>query len=286
MILQFLVWSFGLLFAFLPELETPLFQSEPETVPVWDGTLRQVRVPVLMYHYVSPLPEDADAIREGLTVDVETFAGHVAYLDEAGYTPISLYDLHAALQIGTALPEKPVILTFDDGHLDHYTNVFPILQEYGFTATFFIITARADANDPEYMTWEQISEMAAAGMSMEPHTKNHLALHERGHDFLVYEMLGSIESLKAHTGIMPRMFSYPAGRYDEMTLQVAEELGIWLAVTTLPGMDHTTDGPLELRRVRVNGDTGVPGLAYLLRGTWLEALITTPEAKTADENGG
>ncbi len=261
-------------------------ETEADDLPVWDGTLRQVRAPILMYHYVSPLPEDADAIREGLTVEVETFAAHIAYLDEAGYTPVSLYALYDALLTGAPLPEKPVILTFDDGHLDHYTNVFPILQEYGFTATFFIITARADANDPEYMTWEQINEMAQAGMSMEPHTKNHLALYERGHDFLVYEMLGSIESLKAHTGRMTRMFSYPAGRYDETTLQVAEELAIWQAVTTLPGMDHTTDALLELRRVRVNGDTGVPGLAYLLRGTWLEILDTPPDEKTADEDGG
>ena len=118
--------------------------------------------------------------------------------------------------------------------------------------------------------WDQIDEMAQAGMSMEPHTKSHLSLSGRDRDFLIYEMLGSQESLRAHTGGEARMLSYPAGEYDAQTLEIARDLGVWLAVTTEPGMDQVTDRRLELPRVRVSGDTGVPGLAYLLRGSWLQ----------------
>ncbi len=230
-----------------------------------DGTLRRIRVPILMYHYISPLPEDADDIRVGLTVEPDVFRAQMEALKAEGYTTISLYDLHAALLWGRPLPPLPVILTFDDGYSEHYFTVFPLLQELGFTATFFIITGRPDADDSGYMTWSQISEMAAAGMHMEPHTKSHRELRGRDRDFLVYEMLGSRESLEAHTGIAAHMFSYPAGRYDDLTLQVGRELDIWRAVTTQTGALHTTDNRLEVGRLRVSGDMGVIGLLHLVR---------------------
>lgn len=237
---------------------------------IGDGTLRRIRVPILMYHYVSPLPEDADEVREDLTITPDLFQQHVAYLQREGYTTISLYDLDAALLTGAPLPEKPVILTFDDGYSDHYEYVFPMLQSAGLTATFFVITGPVDVRQPGYLTWEQVAEMAAAGMHMEPHTKHHPSLDERSHDFLVYEMLGSRESLTAHTGQPALMFSYPAGRYDGLTLAVAQGLGIQRAVTTQPGLLHTTDNRLELPRVRVHGGTTAAGLAYLLGGGWLD----------------
>jgi len=240
--------------------------SQPEfaTVDLGDGTLRRIRVPILMYHYISSLPTDADATRVQLTVEPNIFRTHLRYLQEQGYNTISLYQLDAALLYGAPLPPRPVILTFDDGYIDHYTNVFPALQEYGFTATFFVITGRADLNDPVYMSWAQIQEMAAAGMSMESHTKSHRELRGRDYDFLVYELLGSLESLAAYTDNPPRMFAYPVGRYDETTLNVLSQLPVWRALTTENGTLHTTDNRLLVPRVRINGDTSVEALASLL----------------------
>jgi peptidoglycan/xylan/chitin deacetylase (PgdA/CDA1 family) len=234
-----------------------------------DGTLRRIRVPILMYHYVSPLPADADDIRKDLTIEPDVFRAQMQYLRDNSYHTISLYQLDDALMRGTPLPSKPVVLTFDDGYIDHYVTVLPILQEMGFVGTFFIITGRADAGDPSYMNWSQIKMMSDAGMSMEAHTKTHRDLRIRDHDFLVYEILGSFESLAAHIGHESRMFAYPSGRYDDATLEVAREMGIWRAVTTQPGMMQTTDNRLELPRVRVSGGTGPNGLAYLVSGNWL-----------------
>lgn len=230
-----------------------------------DGTLRRIRAPILMYHYVSNLPADADATRVQLTVDPGMFRSHLSYLAENGYSTISLYQLDDALLHGMTLPPRPVILTFDDGYIDHYLNVFPALKDYGFTGTFFIITGRPDTNDPAYMTWDEIKQMADVGMSMESHTKTHRELTDRDYDFLVYELLGSLQSLQAHTGIMPHMFAYPVGHYDDATLGVLAQLPVWRAVTTERGALHTTDNRLEVSRVRINGDTGVSGLASLLQ---------------------
>lgn len=241
-----------------------IVQRQP---PAWDGTLRRIYVPILMYHYVSYLPPDADKYRVDLTITPDLFLSHLAYLKEQGYETISLYQLDEALLNGVPLPAKPIILTFDDGYIDHYTNVFPALRAYGFAGTFFIITALADANRPDYVNWAQIREMAAAGMSMESHTKDHVDLRGRDYDTLVYQLLGSLESLSAYTGVSAHMLSYPIGHYDALTLNVAGQLPIWRAVTTERGAWHTTDNRLQLTRVRVHGGTGPGGLAALLRTT-------------------
>lgn len=229
-----------------------------------DGTLRRIHVPILMYHYVGTLPPEADPYRVNLTVSRELFRAHLQYLAEGGYTTVSLADLEQALREGVELPEKPVILTFDDGHIDHYTNVFPLLREFGQTGTFFLISARLDAQDPAYISWEQAREMAEAGMSMEAHTKHHPDLRGRDLDFLVYEILGSVESIAAHTGRPPRFFAYPGGRYDDSVLALLATTDIQRAVTTEFGSLHTTDNTLLLPRLRVSNDTSVAGLAYLL----------------------
>jgi peptidoglycan/xylan/chitin deacetylase (PgdA/CDA1 family) len=244
-------------------------QSQPtdDSRPAWDGTLRRIRVPILMYHYVSELPPDWDATRRELTVSPAQFRSHLDYLFYNGYTPISLYTLDDALLTGQPLPAKSVILTFDDGYIDHYVHVFPALQQFGFTATFFIITSSADENRPGYLTWEQIAEMATAGMSMEAHTKTHRELLDLTYDQVVYEVLGSIESLAYYTRQPPRMFSYPVGRYDALTLDVVTQLGVWRAVTTERGMLHTTDNRLLLSRLRVPGGADADMIAALLGGS-------------------
>jgi peptidoglycan/xylan/chitin deacetylase (PgdA/CDA1 family) len=230
-----------------------------------DGTLRRIRVPILMYHYISELPTNADKYRVELTVTPDIFHAHMAYLHDNGYETISLDMLDDALRLGTPLPSKPIVLTFDDGHLDHYTNAYPILQEFSFTGTFFVITGLLDNRHPDYINWEQANEMKAAGMHIEPHTKNHLELDNRSRDFVVYEVLGSIESVEAHIGQRPRNFSYPVGRYDDLTLQVMQEAAIARAVTTQLGSAHTTTNRLEVSRLRVTGNMNVQGLRHLLQ---------------------
>jgi peptidoglycan/xylan/chitin deacetylase (PgdA/CDA1 family) len=242
--------------------QTPAVTDRAESA--WDGTYRRVNVPILMYHYVGDLPDDADATRTDLTTSAEMFGAHMNYLFYHGYTPVSLYQLDDALLTGTPLPPKPVVLTFDDGYTDHYTNVLPALKRYGFTATFFIITGTADAGNPNHLSWPQIRAMADAGMDMESHTKTHPDLRGRDYDFLVYQLLGSFESLRAYTGRVSHMFAYPAGRYDDTALAVLGTMPVWRAVTTQPGIAQTSDNRLELPRQRVHNYTGVNGLAELL----------------------
>jgi peptidoglycan/xylan/chitin deacetylase (PgdA/CDA1 family) len=217
-----------------------------------------------MYHYVSPLPDDADDIRAGLTVSPDIFRRHIRYLHSEGYTSISLYEMNRALMYGTQLPSKPIIITFDDSYTDHYNYVFPVLQEFNFTGTFFVITDYTDNQNPNHMTWSQIQEMADAGMDMESHTKSHHTLVNRDYDFLVWEILGSIESIENNIGQRPHIFSYPVGKYDGVTLDMLDTTSIIHAVTTEYGTYHTLHNALLSPRLRVTGEMGVNGLRNLL----------------------
>lgn len=237
-------------------------QSGLESPP--DYTLRRIKAPILMYHYVSELPPDADPYRVGLTVHPDLFRDHMRFLADEGYQSISLREIDAALVAGHEIPEKSVVLTFDDGHIDHYTTVFPVLKEFGFTGTFFLMTSRMDNRDPVYINWEQAREMAEAGMHIEGHTKNHPDLRERNLEFLVYEIMGSLESIQAHTDYMPNVFAYPGGRYDDTVLRFLESTAIQRAVTTQTGNLHTTSNRFEVTRLRVTNETSVAGLRYLL----------------------
>jgi peptidoglycan/xylan/chitin deacetylase (PgdA/CDA1 family) len=237
--------------------------TDPLPTPV-AGMTQTVRAPILMYHYLSEPPEDADIYREDLSVAPKAFRAQLQYLADNGYTVIDLYDLILGVTWKNPLPQKPVVLTFDDGYVDQYTNAFPLLKEFGFTATFFIITEYADSGNPAYMSWPMIEEMAAAGMRIESHSKSHPDLSEADYDELIWQILGSQETIAAHIGYTPRFFCYPGGRYDEETIGVLQELDYWGAVTTAGGLWHGHEDRYEWSRVRIRYTTTLPVFAALL----------------------
>jgi len=255
---------------------TPTATPTPIPQPTPDGVSRLLRVPILMYHYVSTPPEGADAIRRDLSVSGDRLDAHLTRLEELGYTPITLHDLTLALQIGHPLPDKPIILTFDDGYRDHYTEAFPVLQAHSAVGTFFVITSAADDANPAYLTWDQIKEMHAAGMEIAAHCYTHVDLRERDVDFLVWQVLGSQEAIEARTNEPVRFFCYPSGRYDQQVIDVLHSAHYWAAVTVEMGVEQDSNSPFELRRLRIHGDTDADDLQRLLQA-WL-APTPTPEA--------
>jgi peptidoglycan/xylan/chitin deacetylase (PgdA/CDA1 family) len=235
-----------------------------------DDTRRRIRVPVLMYHYISAAPPDADPYRRDLSVTPDQFAEQLAWLRDHGYTAITLDDLYAALMAGVPLPPRPVILTFDDGYTDAYEAAFPLLQDFDMVGTFFVITDMLDFEQPGYLTWDQAREMAAAGMAIQSHTRSHPDLTDDcDYDCLVWQILGSVETIEAEIGQRPRFFCYPSGEYDANVLTILDQIGIAAAVTTHSGTLHTNDRPLELKRARMRATTTIPDLAWMMRD-WRE----------------
>lgn len=222
------------------------------------------KIPILMYHYISQPPEDADEYRQDLSVLPDEFKAQMQYLVDNGYESIDLYDLSLAIVGEKDLPTKPVIITLDDGYRDNYENAFPILQDLDLKATFFIVTEPIDRGNPSYMDWWMIEEMAAAGMRIEPHSKTHPNLTEHERDFIIWEVLGSAETLETHLKYRPRYFAYPGGWYNEEVQQIVAELDFWGAVTTAHGLSHGYNDRFEWNRVRIRDTTTIAKLAEMI----------------------
>ncbi len=228
---------------------TPILLPTPDA----EAQNRVIRLPILMYHYVEPWPADAGEMRRGLTVRPEDFAAQMQYLHEHGYLAVSLYDLAYALALGQPLPERAVVLTFDDGYRSLMDYAAPTLKTYGYTGTVFVITELMDREFERYLTWPQAESLYAQGWKIEPHTKTHAELAGQNRDFQVYQMLGSAQTVQAHIGAMPRFFAYPAGKYDDLTVQLGREMNLWGAVTVEFGRVHSLASLYTLKRVRVDG---------------------------------
>jgi peptidoglycan/xylan/chitin deacetylase (PgdA/CDA1 family) len=226
----------------------------------------QARVPILMYHYVSELPADADIYRRDLTVSPEGFREQLQYIADAGYHAVSLVDIHLYLTRGIPLPHKPVVLSFDDGYIDAYEVVFPLLLEYGFTGTFFVLATPAHLASPAYLTWDQMKEMSDAGMDIQGHGRDHIDLTYESYDSLVYQILGVREAVEAHTGRAPLYFCYPSGRYNDDVIAVVEGAGYWGAVTTEWGRTHTLDGAYVMPRIRMRSSDTLADFVDKLEG--------------------
>lgn len=246
----------------------PALQPTPALEPTPSGDVRSIRVPILMYHYLSVPPPGADIFRRDLSVSPDLFAEHLDAIARAGYTPISLYQWLAHLTQGAPLPEKPVVLTFDDGYRDNYTNAFPLLRERGMTATFFLVTDFIDDQRPEYVTWDMVREMYAGGMSIESHGRNHVSLAGKNSDYLIWQALGSLETIEYEVGVRPRFISYPAGEYDQLTVDIFRSAHYWAGFTTRQGATHSSDDLFQVRRVRVRGTTSAAELIRLLALDW------------------
>lgn len=240
---------------------------QPSPTPTYPPPPDEVDVPILMYHYVEPLPPGADVYRRDLTVTPEDFEAQLQYLAAAGYHTITLTDLHRHLSEGRPLPENPIILTFDDGYRDAYTVVFPLLQRYGFVGTFFVLATPAHFEAPDYLTWAMMEEMAQAGMEIQGHGRDHVDLRGRSYDYLVYQLLGVKEAVEHHTGEPVVFFCYPSGQYDTHVITVLESAGYWGAVTTEHGRIHTLEDIYTLDRIRIRGTNSLETFIEKVEGS-------------------
>lgn len=224
---------------------------------------RTVRVPILMYHHVGDLPPDADAVRKSLTISQDLFNEQLKFLAAQGYTTIHIADLINHFQTGAPLPEKPIILTFDDGYDDNYTNVFPTLKDFGFRGTFFIIGAPTDYGSPGYLRWEQILEMYNNGMEIGAHSLTHrYNLGQFSASIQDSEIKKGHQLMADHLPNWMPLFSYPSGSYNQYTLDLLRRLGYVAAVTTKQGAQQSSQAPLELRRIRIRGEWSMSQFLY------------------------
>ncbi len=245
---------------------TPTPTSSPATVgSAVANDVRFARVPILMYHHIAVPPPGADPVRVDISVPPDVFDAEIKFLADQGFHTIHLTDLLNNLQSDTPLPQKPIIITFDDGYDDNYLNAFPTLKDHGFVGTFFIISERADEATTGYMSWPQIEEMAANGMEIGSHSFDHrFNLGEMPYSIQWVEVKRSYDAIAQHLPNQPPVFAYPSGSYNATTLAILKQLGYTAAVTTRQSVTQSSATPLELRRVRIRGEWSVGEFVFWL----------------------
>ena len=244
-----------------PTATVTLAPSPTATAEQQSGALR---VPVLMYHHVGDPPPGADEMRLRLTVDNSSFAAQLQLLADRGYETITLGDVAAALA-GGSLPPKPVLLTFDDGYADSFDIALPLLQRYGMTGVFFIVSGLVGTDG--YMTWERVQTLAGAGMEVEAHSRWHTDLTKASAGGLDEEVAGSKRDLEERLGVGVRFFCYPSGTYNDAVIAALAAAGYTGAVTTTPGFAGRTTTLFEIPRQRVSGGLSLGEFARLLGET-------------------
>jgi len=232
-------------------------------------------IPILMYHSLSS--EAARGFRR-FTLHPDLFAAHVAFLRGQGYSILSVAGLFQPL------PEKPVVLTFDDGFLDFYTTALPILQQHNATASLFIPTAYLDGTSRwlqslgegtrPIISRRQLLEIADAGVDCGAHTHSHCHLDTVTAAQGRAELAQSKEILEQIIGRTVTTFAYPYGHHHAEARQWVMDAGFRAACAVRNAISHSDDDLFALARITITDQTNVGRLAALLAG-----LLARPGVK-------
>jgi len=184
---------------------TPTFTASPIPTATWvhQGP-ENVFVPIILYHRI-----DISPINSQYYVPPAKFEEEMKLLHDWGYQTISTELLIKAITEGADLPPRPLLITFDDGHLNNYTTAFPIMKKYGFTGVLYIVANYMGVD--QYMTADQIKEMAAAGWEVGSHSISHADLTALDPYRQRYEVVESRTILEEALGVPVRTIAYPFG---------------------------------------------------------------------------
>jgi len=203
-------------------------------------------VPIMMYHHVADV-----TLPRADTVSPNNFESHLQFLKKHNYNIISFDHYVEQASRGKSFPYKTVVITFDDGYKDNYTQAFPILDKYGFTATFFVAPGDI-ANDQKniYMNFEELKEMIQAGMSVGSHGMTQAYLPKMSQEKQDSEIFASKKKLENILGIPICHFAYPIGGFNRSIKKRIYQAGYKSASTTNRGYDKYNKDMYEINRIR------------------------------------
>jgi len=181
----------------------------------------------LLYHHV-------DARTPASTsVTPQTFRAHLDYLADNGFTVLPLGRVLATLRRGEALPPNTVSITFDDAYRSVFTEAYPLLRARGWSATLFVSSDAIDRGFKNFMSWEQVRRLAAAGYEIGNHSHSHAHLVRRNGNESEAAWRERVEADIEHaqrriaeeTGREPGLFAYPYGEYSPAVEKIVAGLG-------------------------------------------------------------
>lgn len=204
-------------------------------------------IPVLMYHSISNY---AGGFAQ-LVVSPESFTSQMDYLVENDYTPITFYEIIEYIEGDRGLPLNPIIITFDDGYTDNFTNAFKILKERDMVAVIYPYIKKINTNNG--LSKRQFEKLIENEWEIGSHTVNHLDLTTLTKDSLNNEVRDSKQELEEMFDIKVISFCYPAGRYNEKVIKAVSQADYYFGLTTNYGKFKLDNNKLILSRIRING---------------------------------
>jgi len=204
-----------------------------------------IEIPVLLYHVVKPNPDPTNPWQFSLA----EFEKHMAYLKENGYRTLTMKQYFNILDGKAAMPNKPILLTFDDNSNDFYPYVYPILQKYGMKATQFTVSDWVDGS--WNMTSSEILTVMENGIDIQNHSVTHPFLASLSKEEQYSEINNATIELKELTGKTTNAFAYPYGNYNEETISVLQELGFKGAFKVGGGISTDQSDRFEIPRIMI-----------------------------------
>jgi peptidoglycan/xylan/chitin deacetylase (PgdA/CDA1 family) len=217
--------------------ETPTFEWNPAG---------DVIAPILLYHHVS---DDGSGNRYYVSLD--DFRAQMQALHDWGYTTITASDLAQVINNGGELPNRPVVITFDDGYVDVFQNAFPIMSEMGFVGVMYIYVDHVGSNG--FVNSDQIQDLANDGWGIGNHSMSHADL-TLNHSSIDYEVQQSRLTLEEETGIKAETFAYPYGKVDDFIISVVHNYGYLAGMGLGLNFEHTSYSLFNLSRIEVQSD--------------------------------
>jgi peptidoglycan/xylan/chitin deacetylase (PgdA/CDA1 family) len=220
------------------------------------------RVPILMYHSVSDSLFGKSHPYYQINCSPPVFARQMRWLRQNGYRTMDLTQMWTAMETGQDV-SKTVVITFDDGYRDFYTDAFDAMRQCGFSATIFLATDRIQ-NAPvridgvDYLTWSEVAELHKAGIQFGSHTVSHPDLRSLSPEQIEYELGCSKETIEQKLGAPVESFSYPFAfpeedkTFTQFLVGILENLGFENGVSTIIGRAGKHDNRYYLPRLPVN----------------------------------
>ncbi|MEU3188489.1 polysaccharide deacetylase family protein [Streptomyces sp. NPDC006923] len=224
-----------------------------------------------MYHAVAHRPA---AATHALSVSPGAFAEQMELLGARGFTPVSTARLGDAWRTGAPLPDRPVLITFDDGYEGVHRYALPVLASLGFAATLFVSTGwlrgaydEGGAQDT-MLDWEQVRELSAAGTEIGGHSHTHPQLDQLDNRRLGHEIRHCREILAAELGAPPVSFAYPYGYSSRRVRHAVRAAGFAQSLAVGNARARRSQGPYALERITVRRGTGTEEFGRLVEGRY------------------
>ena len=158
-------------------------------------------------------------------------------------------ELAEGLSGRTKLPDRPIVLTFDDGYDDNYQAALPVLLRQGMRASFFVVTGKM--GQPGYLSWPQAAKMRDQGMEIGSHTVHHYTLTEINLKEMERELRGSRLMLESNLSITKAVFANPFGETAPAVVALLEKTGYQAACSSVVGLNRPGENLFMIRRMSV-----------------------------------